>query len=751
MQEQQAERGPRGKYSRLICRGCRSRKIKCVLPHPDEIVPSGVPQAAGKSCERCRNFNLECIVERTSLGRPAAKRIRREDSHARNGPRLLTEPNVGADEIVPISATRPSNLEIRGFLYSEEITDKSLILQKGCRFNQPELLVTIHDNQEVFQSMIEPDCFLSSILANDQAFGAAIPHATSYQHSTALADLISYDVAAMLDNCLVWHRFFLSQTPTLVSIRDRLSSDECASANCATNLLFALLCLIAFEAPESPLGQEHLQLKRSVQLAVSRYGQEFIFSPPIHRDSVVVSLLLSDYRPTALACSQNVSHKAIKSGLYVNLAHRIADRLELLPTQASSKPGESKAAEHFGLDFFFADALQGLQVFCYDVLLEGFITKPLQIMRKVVGCMKPRIDICQNVLKYRQCSPSVIYHIQYMTATYILMEALVDMKQSWSSLERLSIVMEQCERKCMEQITQNDTLLAAVSHCGKQDELSAVHSLLKMRFHSVCTVICGAGLFYATILRVRFQASGRIGSDPEVCCDEAVQVGAQVIDTYKNIACEKALNLSAFMSRFGGPYPNKLGAILEMFIECAGKLELSGVAFRPPPRQLVLDIVFVCKNIVENNVIQLKSFGKLHENLDRQLMWFENCARCIESMVVSPGHSIDVAFAGGCLYAASSKIVHRLYEFMQNLKIRVSKEENGKEKSVRFEAPPDSHGDFEFPSHAWGSWPEVGGFNIFDTLQGQFDWPSALSPLPEFELQSTSIDHRIDGKQTHHS
>ncbi|PGH30849.1 hypothetical protein GX50_06392 [[Emmonsia] crescens] len=749
MQEQRAERGPRGKYASLICHGCRSRKIKCILPNPDEIEPSGIPQTAAKSCERCCNFNLECIVERTSLGRPAAKRVRRTDSHSRNYPALLTEPDIGADEIVPIPGTTPSNLEIKGYIYSEEITDKSLILQKDCRFNPSELHVTIRGKQEIFQSMIEPDCFLSSILANDQAFGAAIPHATSSWNIRPLSDLISHDMATSLDDCLVWHRFFLPQTPTLVSIRKRLSSDECASANCTTNLLFALLCLIAFETPESPFGQKNTHLKRSIQLAVSSYGQEFIFSPPAHRDSVVVSLLLSDYKPTALVSSQNVSHKAVKSGLYVNLAYRIADRLELLPTQASLNPRELKAAEFFGLDFCLTDILQGMQVFCYDALLDGFITKPLQAMRKVVSCMKPHIEVCQNILKYRQCPPRIIYHIQYTTATYILMEALVDMKQSWSSLESLSNVTEECERKCLEQITHSNYFLAALSNYGKQDELSAVRSLLEMRFHSVYTVVCGAALFYATVLRARFQLGGIIGADPEIYCHEAFQVGAQVIDTYKNISSEKALNLSAFMSRFGGPYPNKLGAILDMFIECTEKLELNGVAFRPPPRQLVLEIVFLCKNIVENNVIQLKSFGRLHQNLDTQLGLFEKCARRIESMVASPWNSIDAAFAGGCVYAASSKTIHGLCEFMENLKIRVAKEKDGKEKSGILETPTDSNGlDFEFSSEGWELWPEVGGFDIFETLQGQFDWCSALSPLPEFELPSTSIDNIIDGEQT---
>src|SRR4051812_39199938 len=112
------------------------------------------------------------------------------------------------------------------------------------------------------------------------------------------------------EHSLAWHRFFLPRAPTLISIRNRLMSDN--YSNCATNLLFALLSLIALEASPTQLQQYH-QLIHGVQIAVATYGQAFIFSPPTHRDSLVVCLLLADYRPTALVSFQSVSHTAVRS------------------------------------------------------------------------------------------------------------------------------------------------------------------------------------------------------------------------------------------------------------------------------------------------------------------------------------------------------------------------------------------------------------------------------------------------------
>ena len=187
MPERRVERGPRGKYARLICRGCRLRKIKCVLPDPDDIGPLGIPQVAEKSCERCRSYGMECIIERTALGRPAAKRVRRMDSQA-NDPAIPTDSKPRDDGIVH---TPP--LEIRGYIYSEASGDGSVSREEREPYESK-----LPSKQDVFRSMIEPAYLFSSILAENSTFGASITHATS-RWNTPLPDLIDNDMAASLD------------------------------------------------------------------------------------------------------------------------------------------------------------------------------------------------------------------------------------------------------------------------------------------------------------------------------------------------------------------------------------------------------------------------------------------------------------------------------------------------------------------------------------------------------------------------
>ena len=549
---------------------------------------------------------------------------------------------------------------------------------------------------------------------------------------------------------LVWHRFFLLQTPKLVNLRNRLTSDQCASTNSATNLLFALLCLIALETIES-LFEQHAKTTRSIKVAVSIYGQAFIFSPPTHQDSVLVCLLLSEYKPTVLASSQVVTHRTVKSELYINLAYRIAERLKLLPAQSSADLTKLEAADFLDLEHRLIGSLSGLQLYYHEAFLDSFSAKPLPAMRHVLSHMKPHIDLCQNALKHHRWPPNFIYHIQCMVGNYTLMEALADLKHSWYDLNSLSMVVEEVERKCMELTEYSNHILADLSGHGKDDEKSVVRSLLEMRFHSVFVSVCGGGIFYAMVLKARLEG-GRADENPEFCCHEAVQLGTQVIDSVRSPPNERMLSISTFLDRFGTPYPSQLMAILERFIECSESLRIDGIAFRPPPRHLVLEIVFHCKNVVENNIIQLKGFGKLHPDFNKQLDLFAKCARQIEAMATSPWNSADAAFASGCVYAASSKLISELHDLMKTLKRRTSEEEDEKKQSSVLDTPTDSglfNGlEYEFSSEGWDLWPHLGQVNMFETLQDQSEWPSTFTLFPE--LASTagggweySVDERI--------
>lgn len=61
---------PRNPYSRLICLGCRERRIRCELPSGLELPGPGELRTVETPCYRCKKLGVPCIVRKTVLGRP---------------------------------------------------------------------------------------------------------------------------------------------------------------------------------------------------------------------------------------------------------------------------------------------------------------------------------------------------------------------------------------------------------------------------------------------------------------------------------------------------------------------------------------------------------------------------------------------------------------------------------------------------------------------------------------------------------
>lgn len=183
MQKQKIERGPRGRYARLICRGCRARKIKCMLPSRADLGPLCSPQPESTSCERCRSLDLECFVEQTHLGRPAAKSVIR--------PMLSSRPAGSASSRIHDEEGSKLSNSIRQYLFSGAMNInliESIYEHTGALSNEDDL----------YYSMTCIKAFVALVLAKDASFGAGILLRTACD--TPLTDIVSHELAKSLDN-----------------------------------------------------------------------------------------------------------------------------------------------------------------------------------------------------------------------------------------------------------------------------------------------------------------------------------------------------------------------------------------------------------------------------------------------------------------------------------------------------------------------------------------------------------------------
>lgn len=526
---------------------------------------------------------------------------------------------------------------------------------------------------------------------------------------------------------LVWHRFFVPNLPTLVSLRERLTSDE-SSTNCATRLLFALLAVAACEANVN-VSREEWRLRRNLQMAVSFYGQEFMFSPPTHLDSVIVSLYLSDYKPAALATMQGVAHKTIKSEMYINIAYGVFHRLEAVAGEGNQDLGALNSPDYREFEQCLLNSILGVQMVSNHATVDGPIKKPLQSLRHLASYMKTRVDAYQSALNTRQCSPRAIYHIQWAVSTYILFHSFANAKESMNDPRGFIRIAEEAETNCREQINYTYTLLEL---CSSQnyDEIAAVRGLVELRFNTVLNWIIALGFLYTSSLGARSE-EGRSRRNSDITCEETIQITSQIVKTWNGPLDQTNQCFREYMIRFGIQYTTQLSIMMSKFIECS-KMPLNGVEFRPPPRHICLENVTCCKNILENNVIQIKAFGRLHPDFENQIELVKTCAERLANMASSPTLSVDAAFAGGCVYAMSSKIIFGFLSLMEKLKNNFSTGKANVDLVDQIIASAEYSGlpgvDSDQISDEGDFWPSVGTFGQLDALSDPFDWSSMLEP-----------------------
>lgn len=497
--------------------------------------------------------------------------------------------------------------------------------------------------------------------------------------------------------------------------------------NVATKLLFAVLCLAACESSES-VRRQNKSLRNTLLQAVSSYGQDFIFSPPTHIDSVAVCRFLSAFRPTALATSKRVASQSIKAELYLTIAYRIAERLRLLPEPGTIPFLDTTATDSVVMERELVLSIQGLETIAEEFLMGDFLTMTLQGFRQVLQRMQPHIDSYQMFLETYSCSPVIIFHVKWITATYMQIEAMENSKQSWMSPSRLFIVVEEGEKKCLAEVNSAYQLLSEAAKDERKNEVVIMSSLLELRFHAVIAKIFGLGLFYISVWKARMEKD-RLQKGTEIHPDEASQLGNTVINSMMTTPDSQSdSHFFKFLRQFGGRYPDKLQGILAKFIEGAS-MKHRGNDYIAPVRPIVIEVVNLCKNIVENNLIRFKGSGRLHPNFDKQLDLFKQCADALVAMVSQSGNSPEVAFRSGCMYIASSKMLNGLQDLMYTLKqqqssiVREYDEVMGVVNIPANITESSAMPNVQFSSfEAWNMWPYPDTMDRAPQPSGIFDW-----------------------------
>lgn len=180
---QSQHRQPRGSYAKLICLNCRARKIKCILPNHVQLEPSQSPQPLDRACTRCQQQGLDCIVDKTILGRPSQKRHRAE--------RIRTEDDDFVEHAVPEEPDE--GFDVQDFVLSdlrEEVNEIGSMLTTPRKAKPSK--------REVFEALMDSTHLFSNLMAGDARFGSRA-FGLHVDMSVCLTELVSESLAASMD------------------------------------------------------------------------------------------------------------------------------------------------------------------------------------------------------------------------------------------------------------------------------------------------------------------------------------------------------------------------------------------------------------------------------------------------------------------------------------------------------------------------------------------------------------------------
>nr|POE86660.1 hypothetical protein CFP56_46844 [Quercus suber]POE87637.1 hypothetical protein CFP56_30226 [Quercus suber] len=146
---------PRDAYSRLICLGCRQRRIRCELPSGVEIPRPGELRPVQTPCYRCKKLGIPCVVRRTVLGRPSSDNSSTSSAQGEISDvvsRIIVElpsrtgPTISPDTVSNGAQSFDRTASSQGLLQSHnsvQLYKKALV-----RWNEDALLIRIPQSSE---------------------------------------------------------------------------------------------------------------------------------------------------------------------------------------------------------------------------------------------------------------------------------------------------------------------------------------------------------------------------------------------------------------------------------------------------------------------------------------------------------------------------------------------------------------------------------------------------------------------------
>ena len=483
--------------------------------------------------------------------------------------------------------------------------------------------------------------------------------------------------------------------PSLVALHQEVNDlDTKIGPGLSATLLLALLCSIALDLPSEALScHQHLQSRlRSI---IYHVGQKVLFSLPRHEYTLTAFELVNGYRPLALINSQQAATHTLNGNLYSTLAKSIAQQLGF--DGAAAKLRKCLKANGGGhIPQLVADSLRWCSCLMNEI---GHDLEEVESSRgSIYRTQLVLIDALEAIADAMNADrPSVQYFLQYhmIRANVDDLITIRELTLDWESLSKLAgHVNAHKELQNTRKIEFEQGLARNFYQTGRTEEAIAFSQLSNMVLNVGRSNVMGLAMFYAIM-----SGSHTIGDINE----NNVETRAQLRRYYSECIDQEVTGdgksaIRHFLDQFGDAHIDELEKKLTDFINVASEVSLYDMPFSAPPRHTTTNVLFACKEIVENNAVRIKIDKSLHSRVDVQLILILEAAKRLEAMEADGGS--PEAVARGSIFTASAKLIRCLHRIMWEWKrsgIQAGQQPQGKEPLPQAMDLPSAVGPHDSP------------------------------------------------------
>lgn len=200
--------------------------------------------------------------------------------------------------------------------------------------------------------------------------------------------------------------------------------------------------------------------------------------------------------------------------------------------------------------------------------------------------------------------------------------------------------------------------------------------------------------------------------------EDVTQVSEHIIDRLKIVDRHP---VRVFLEQYGESRMDELEQLVTDFVGLTD-IELAGIPWAPPPRRTAAELLYTCKDMVENHAARVKGWGGFHPRVDTHLILFQEVARRLDGLARG-------AVDQGDLFAATAKLVRSLHGILSGWKRKLETESGSGSRagisSGAPSAPSDLTPDDLTPDDLfgdWENWPQLESLDFADLLNAELDF-----------------------------